>query len=185
LTERTAIPSGRPLPGEYAPYAQGDIDAVAGTDAVTILTALALDTRALLAPFSDDQVCGVRYAPGKWTLKDVLGHIVDDERIFAHRAFCLARGETTPLAGFDEKAYAANAEAESRPWQDLLDDYRIVRAASVALFGSLPPGAWRRVGEVNGYRATPRGLAFHIAGHELHHLRILRDRYLPLLALQG
>jgi hypothetical protein len=94
---------------------------------------------------------------------------------------CLARGETKSLAGFDEKGYAANADAENRPWGDLLHEYRVVRGASVALFSSLRPAAWERAGEVNGYRATPRGLAFHIAGHELHHLRIVRERYLPLV----
>ena len=86
-----------------------------------------------------------------------------------------------PLPGFDQEVDATNAGAESRPWHDLLEEYRVVRAASIALLGSLPRAAWERVGEVNGYRATPRGLAFHIAGHEMHHLRIVRERYLPLL----
>jgi hypothetical protein len=152
-----------------------------GTDAAAVLAALAVETRTFLQSLDEDQVRGLRYAPDKWTLKDVLGHIIDDERIFAYRAFCLTRGETKSLAGFDEKVYAANADAESRSWGDLLDEYRIVRTASVALFSSLLPGAWERAGEVNGYRATPRGLAFHIAGHELHHLHIVRERYLPLL----
>ncbi|MEP6618573.1 MAG: DinB family protein [bacterium] len=181
MTQRPTAPSGRPLPGEYAPYAQSDIDSVVGTDASAVLTAMAVDTRGLLASLSEDQVGGLRYAPEKWTLKEVLGHIIDDERIFAHRAFCLARGESLPLPGFDEKVYAANSEAEVRPWADLLEEYQVVRAASVALFRSLLPAAWGRAGEVNGYRATPRGLAFHIAGHELHHLRMVRARYLPLL----
>ena len=181
MTQRTTAPSGRPFPGEYAPYAQADIDAVVGTDAATVLVALAVETQTFLRSLDEDHVRGLRYAPDKWTLKDVLGHIIDDERIFAYRAFCLARGETKPLAGFDEKVYAGNADAENRSWNDLLDEYRVVRAASVALFTSLPPSAWERAGEVNGYQATPRGLAFHIAGHELHHLRIVRERYLPLL----
>jgi hypothetical protein len=185
MSQRTTVPSGRPLPGEYAPYAQADIDAVIGTDAATVLAALEVDTGAFLVSLPENQIRGVRYEPGKWTLKDVLGHIIDDERIFAHRAFCLARGERAYLAGFDEKVYAVNADAESRAWRDLLDDYRVVRAASIALFRSLTPAAWRRVGVVNGYQATPRGLAFHIAGHELHHLRIIRERYLPLLAPHG
>ena len=86
-----------------------------------------------------------------------------------------------PLAGFDEQVYAVGAGAERRSWTDLLEEYAIVRAASVALFRSLSSAAWTRSGEVNGYRATPRGLAFHIAGHELHHLRVIRDRYLPLV----
>jgi hypothetical protein len=181
MTQRTTAPSGRPLPGEYAPYAQADIDSVLGTDAPTVFADLGVETRTFLQSFHEDQVRGLRYAPDKWTLKDVLGHIIDDERIFAYRALCLARGETKSLAGFDEKGYAANADAENRPWGDLLDEYRVVRAASVALFSSLRPAAWERAGEVNGYRATPRGLAFHIAGHELHHLRIVRERYLPLV----
>jgi uncharacterized damage-inducible protein DinB len=185
MTPLAMAPSGRPLPGEYAPYAQADIDAVAGTDAVTVLEALEVDTRRLLDPLSDRQVAAVRYASGKWTLKDVLGHIADDERIFAYRALCLARGETAPLAGFDEKVYAAQAAAENRAWADLLEEYSAVRAATVALFRSLSRAAWERAGEVNGYRATPRGLAFHIAGHELHHVRIVRERYLPLLGPGG
>jgi hypothetical protein len=177
--------SGRPLPGEFAAYAQADIDAVSGTDAVTVLSDLAVETRAFLGSLVEDRVRGLRYAPDKWTLKEVLGHIVDDERVFAHRAFCLARGETTPLPGFDEKTYARHSDAENRLWVDLLDEYRVVRAATIALFRSLAPGAWTRAGEVNGYRATPRGLAFHIAGHELHHLRIVRERYLSLAARAG
>lgn len=174
-------PTGRPAAGEFAPYAQADIDAVSGSDAVTALTDLAVATRLMFEPWSEDQIRGLRYAPDKWTLKEVLGHIVDDERVFAYRAFCLARGETTALPGFDEKVYAANADAERRAWVDLLEEYRVVRASTIALFQSLPAASWRRVGEVNGYRATPRGLAFHIAGHELHHLRLVRERYLPLL----
>ncbi|HET9514192.1 MAG TPA: DinB family protein [Gemmatimonadales bacterium] len=172
--------TGRPLPGEYAAYAQSDIDAVGGTDAVTVLEELARETHQFLTGMRDQQVRGVRYAPDKWTLKEVMGHVVDDERIFAYRLFCLARGETLPLPGFDEKVYAARSNAEARRWEDLLEEYRVVRAATLALLRSLPAEAWLRAGEVNGYRATPRGLAFHIAGHELHHLRLIRERYLPL-----
>jgi hypothetical protein len=174
-------PSGRPLPGEYAAYAQADIDLVPGTDAVSVLVTLEAGTLAFLRRLPEARIPGVRYATDKWTIKDVVAHVVDDERIFAYRALCLARGEPQPLPGFDEKLYAATAGAERRRWADLLAEYSIVRAATVALFRSLSPEAWTRAGVVNGYRATPRGLAFHIAGHELHHVRILRDRYLPLL----
>lgn len=173
--------TGRPHPGEYAAYAQPDIDAVPGTDAVTVLEELGHQTHRLLAGLKDDEVRGVRYAPDKWTLKEVMGHVVDDERIFAYRLFCLARGETLPLPGFDENVYAAHSNAEARRWEDLLEEYRVVRAATLALLRSLPAEAWLRAGEVNGYRATPRGLAFHIAGHELHHRRMIRERYLPLV----
>lgn len=185
MTPKIAAPtgrSGRPVPGEYAAYAQADIDQVNGDDAVAILEALAEETLTLLRGLSEEKLAGVRYAPGKWTVKDLVAHVIDDERIFAYRALCVARGETQPLPGFDEKLYATCAAGEERPWLDLLAEYSIVRAATVALLRSLPPAAWTRRGTVNGYSATARGLAFHIAGHELHHLRIVRERYLPYLA---
>jgi hypothetical protein len=174
-------PSGRPVPGEYAPYAQADIDLVEGSDAVIVLERIADQTLTFLHSLPEDRLAGLRYAPTKWTVKDVVGHVVDDERVFAYRAFCLARGETLPLPGFDENVYAANGDAEDRSWGELLSDYHAVRAASLALFRGLSPARWMRAGEVNGYRATPRGLAFHMAGHELHHMRLLHERYLPLL----
>jgi hypothetical protein len=174
-------PSGRPLPGEYAEYAQGDIDHVPGTDAVVVLSALAEQTLAFLQQLPVSKLRNLRYAPEKWTVKEVVAHIIDDERIFAYRALAVARGETQALPGFDEKIYAANSDAESRAWADIMADYLAVRSATLSLLGSLRAAAWTRSGVVNGYRATARGLAFHIAGHELHHLRILRERYLPLI----
>ena len=181
MTHSSHAPSGRPRPGEFAPYAQADIDLVHGSDAVAMLRRLADETPSFLRSLPEDRIAGLRYAPAKWTVKDVVGHIVDDERIFAYRAFCLARGEPLALPGFDENVYAAHGSAELRPWEELLSDYQAVRAASLTLFSALSPAAWLRAGEVNGYRATPRGLAFHVAGHELHHVRLLQERYLPLL----
>jgi len=185
MTQAIAAPaerSGRPVPGEYADYAQADIDKVNGDDAVAVLAVLAEETLVFLRGLPEEKLEGVRYAPGKWTVKDVVAHLIDDERIFAYRVLCVARGETQPLPGFDEKLYALCAAGEGRPWLDLLAEYSIVRAATVALLRSLPAAAWTRGGTVNGYSATARGLAFHIAGHELHHLRIVRERYLPFLA---
>lgn len=112
-------------------------------------------------------------------MKQVLGHLIDDERIFAYRLLCVARGEDAELPGFDEDRYAAHAEFERRPLEDLLADYGAVRAATLALLRGLPPSAWTRRGRVNGYACSVRGLAFHVAGHELHHLRVLRERYRP------
>jgi len=171
-------PSGRPRPGEYAAYAQADIDHVEGDDAVAALLRLRSETVDLFRRFGEAGG-DLAYAPGKWTVKQVLGHLADDERIFAYRALCIARGDATPLPGFDENAYAAAAGFERLPLADLLADYAAVRDASVTLFRGLDPEAWRRRGTVSGYPATPRGLAFHIAGHELHHHRVLRQRYLP------
>lgn len=170
--------SGRPQEGEFAAYAKADIDLVEGGDAVAILAALEAETVALLEEVGEEAARGLTYAPGKWTLKEVVGHLVDDERIFAYRALCLARGDERPLAGFDEERYARYAGFEARLLADLLAEYRAVRAASIALFAGLDAEAWARRGIVNGYAASVRGLAFHIAGHELHHLRVLRERYL-------
>jgi hypothetical protein len=121
---------------------------------------------------------GSTYASGKWTLKEVVGHLSDDERIFAYRALTIARGDPTPLPGFDEKTYVGAAGFETRALADLLAEYRSVRDATITLLRGLPAEAWLRRGIVNEYEASVRGLAFHIAGHELHHLRILRERYL-------
>ena len=174
--------SGRPLEGEFAPYASADIDAVEGDDGVQALRAQADILQQLFDPLDDALVAGLAYADGKWTLKQVLGHLIDDERIFTYRALCLARGDTRPLPGFDENEYMRDAGFEGRALGDLLAEYRTVRQATLTLLEGLPHGAWLRRGTVNGYNATVRGLAFHIAGHELHHIRLVRERYLPLLA---
>jgi hypothetical protein len=182
VPQRFLTPSGRPKPGEYAAYMERAVAAVAGDDAIAALRAVATDTQTLAGAWSDALVLGVRYAPEKWTIKDVLGHLVDDERVFAYRVLCLARGESAALPGFDENVYARNASAESRPLAAILEDYTAVRAATIALCAGLDRPGWTRAGVVNGYRATARGLAFHIVAHERHHLRLLRERYVPLLS---
>ena len=173
--------SGRPLEGEFARYAKADIDLVQGEDAIGALAAQEKSTLALLEPLEEEKVSGLTYAPGKWTLKEVVGHLVDDERIFIYRALCVARNEPLPLPGFDEKLYVQSADFEKRPLTDLLAEYHAVRQASIAFFGGLTPEAWLARGNVNDYEASVRGLAFHIAGHELHHQRTLREKYLPRL----
>lgn len=170
--------SGRPQAGEFAEYAAADIDYVRGDDAVEALRVQARDVLTLLERVDEKSVAGLAYAPGKWTFKQVIGHMIDDERIFAYRALCVARKEPLSLPGFDEKAYVAATGFERRSLASLAAEYRAVRESSIALFDSLAPEEWLRKGEVNGYTASVRGLAFHIAGHELHHLRIIRDRYL-------
>jgi hypothetical protein len=105
-------------------------------------------------------------------------HIADDERIYTYRALCIARGDTAPLPSFDETKYVAAASFEARPLASLLADYRAVRQATITLFEGLPAEAWRRRGVVCDYHTSVRGLAFHIAGHELRHLRVVREKYL-------
>ena len=178
---RPRVPSGRPLPGEFAAYAADDIGRVAGDDALAALAIQAERVLELLSNLSDAVVDGVTYAPGKWTLKDVVAHLADDERIFAYRMLCLARRDARALEGFDEKDYARTAEAEARPWTSILADYAAVRHATLTLLEGLPPDAWMYRGVVNGCEASVRGLAFHVAGHELRHVRAIETLYWPRL----
>lgn len=173
--------SGRPEPGEFADYAQEDIGHVEGDDAVEALEASSRIALQMLRSISDTRVEGLTYAPGKWTFKEVIGHLIDDERIFAYRALCVARGDARPLPGFDENEYMRGTSFEARSMESLTREYDAVRQATIAFFETLSQTEWQRRGIVNGYEASPRGLAFHIVGHELHHLRTLRERYLPLL----
>lgn len=169
--------SGRPTETEFAPYAKSDIDYVAGDDAVGVLAAQGRDVVTLLQSLDEDSIGAKRYAPGKWTVKEVIGHLIDDERIFAYRALCVARSDLRPLPGFEENEYVAATSFESRSLASLIAEYSSVRAATLTLFESLTAEEWTRRGNVNGYEASVRGLAFHVAGHELHHLRTLREKY--------
>jgi len=177
LTIISRVRSGRPLPGEFAEYAADDIARVSGDDALFALAEQRDRVLALLSPLDDHAVDGVTYAPGKWTLKDVLAHLADDERVFGYRMLCLARRDTRTLTGFDEREYVEAAAASHRPWSSLLADYAAVRQATLALLDGLPASAWEYRGIVNGYEASVRGLAFHIAGHELRHLRAIETSY--------
>ncbi|MEO8505337.1 MAG: DinB family protein [Acidobacteriota bacterium] len=177
--------SGRPQHGEFAEYARPDIDEVRGDDAVAALRAQLEEVLALLSPIPEAVASTLTYAPGKWILKQVVGHLADDERIMQYRVLCVARGDATALPGFDETLYVENGGFEDRSFANLLAEYRGVRHASLALFETFSPVAWVRRGNVNGYPASARGLAFHIAGHELHHLRILREKYLPGYLAEG
>jgi len=121
-----------------------------------------------------------RYAPGKWSIKEVLVHIVDDERIFAYRALRFARNEKSGLIGFDQDAYVEYSEADERDLDNIFEEYELVRKSTIALFNGLPESSLTRMGHGTGTfnDATVRALAYHIAGHELHHLNLIKDRYL-------
>lgn len=173
--------TGRPVAGEFASYATPDIEQVAGDDAIDALGEQRDAVLALLSTVDDDAVDGVTYAPGKWVLKDVVAHLIDDERIFAYRLLCIARREPRALEGFDEQQYAHAAEGSRRSWASLVADYTAVRQATLTLLEGLPASAWDARGVVNGYAASVRGLAFHIAGHELRHLRSIQSNYWPRL----
>jgi nitronate monooxygenase len=166
--------TGRPQCGEYGEHAEEDLAHVEGDDAVEALVRQERAVAQLLAGAPD----APPYAAGKWSLKQVVGHLIDDERIFVYRALCIARGDAAALESFDENLYVAGANFDERTLPELLREYALVRGATVAFFDSLSNEAWSRNGKVAGYTASVRGLAFHIAGHELHHLRVLKERYL-------
>ncbi|HJV90241.1 MAG TPA: DinB family protein [Holophagaceae bacterium] len=170
-------PSGRPQPGEYAEYMTGAIAAVQGDDIRALLEAQAGPTADVFRAFA--LRLDHAYAPGKWTVRQILGHLVDDERIFGYRMLCVARREPLALPGFDENLYVANGGFEGRDLEDLLAEYRAVRGATLAFLQGLPAGAWDHRGTTNGYSATVRGLAFQVLAHERHHLGILAERYRP------
>lgn len=163
----------RPDPSEYPAYAHVYVDRVQGDDPVAALSATSLSD--LLAGAAGDRT----YAPGKWTVKEVVGHIADTERIFAYRILAVARGDQAVLPGFEQDDYVRAGGFGARPLDDLMTEFRAVRQGTLALLRGLPAEAWGRRGTANGFSVTVRGLAFLVAGHELHHAAILRERYLP------
>ena len=164
----------RPDQTEYPPWSKGYVDGVEGSDPIGILQANTPEYAALVARLDGDY----RYAPGKWTVKEIVGHVTDAERIFAYRLLCIARNDKTPFPGFEQDDYLAASDFNDRALTDLLAEFEAVRLSSILLLRSLPEEAWTRRGTVGGYSATPRGIAFQLAGHERHHYRILRDKYL-------
>jgi len=119
-----------------------------------------------------------RYAENKWTIKEVLQHVIDTERIFQFRALCIARNESQALNGFDENAYAKAANGNHRSWEDLQAEFHLVRQASLALFRSFELTVWKNSGKVGNYEITVEGLIYSVLGHSLHHEKIIRERYL-------
>jgi uncharacterized damage-inducible protein DinB len=170
----------RPEPGEYAPYYETYISKVKGSDIVGVLEAQRLQMAHLFAARSERDG-NFRYAPDKWTVKEVLGHVSDAERIFAYRALRIARGDQTPLPGFEQEDYVRGGNFAERTLVDLAEEFELVRAASIALFKSLQKDAWQRRGVASKNEVSVRALAFIVAGHELHHRLILEERYFPAI----
>jgi hypothetical protein len=172
----------RPSTDEYAPFYHKYIERVPDGDIRLILRVQLADTSALLRPISEQQAA-FRYEPGKWSIRQTIGHLIDTERVMTYRALRIARGDETPLAGFDENTFAENAGSDERTLPSLIGELEALRQSTAALFQHLPDAAWSRSGLANNKSVTVRGLAFIIAGHELHHREILQTRYLPALAL--
>ncbi|HVO62207.1 MAG TPA: DinB family protein [Terriglobales bacterium] len=165
-----------PQSSEYALYYGKYVALVPEGDIVSILSAQLDRMDTMLFSLADDDAT-TPYAPGKWTVKQVLGHITDAERVFTYRALRIARGDKTPLPGFEQDDYVANADFNSLSLTELLQEYSAVRRATIMLFRHLPAEAWTRRGTASNNEVTVRALAYITAGHDEHHYRILWERY--------
>jgi uncharacterized damage-inducible protein DinB len=171
----------RPGQGDYALHYGQYIDLVPSGDFLETLREQQRDLAALLSPLSDEQA-EFRYAPGKWSIKEVVGHINDAERIFSYRLLRIARGDQTPLASFEQDGYIANGNFSDRKLSELLEEFSSIREATICLIRSLDDAAWLRRGTASQKEISVLALAFIIAGHERHHRIILGKQYLSAAA---
>lgn len=166
----------RPAASEYDPFYAGYLARVPDGDVRELLGAQQERLRRLPAAAGSDRE-RFRYAVGKWSVREVVGHLADAERVFGHRAFCFARGEKAALPGFDESSYVATSGSDHRPLAELVDELALLREVNLRLFAALDPAAWRNAGVANGKPVTVRALAWILVGHAEHHLGVLRERY--------
>jgi hypothetical protein len=171
-----AFTVARPQAGEYAPYYDRYISLIQEDDILNTLDQQRRQTMLVLSG-RDEEDGDFRYAPEKWSAKEVLGHICDSERIFAYRALRIARADATPLEGFEQDDYVRKGPFAQRPLADLVEDFIAVRRATLSLLRNLDEAAWVRRGIANKNEVSVRALAYIIAGHELHHRRILEEKY--------
>lgn len=167
----------RPSSTEYAPYYGRYVSQVPDEDFLDALERQGRETVALLEQI-DEKQSQYRYAPDKWSIREVVGHLTDSERVFTYRALAFARGEAAPLPSFDEKEWAGVSSAGTRRLSDLVAEFQAVRAATLALFSSFSEEEWARSGVASSNPVTVRALAYIAAGHERHHLNVLREKYL-------
>ncbi|GAB5535165.1 MAG: DinB family protein [Rubricoccaceae bacterium] len=167
--------ASRPAPSESGAYYHRYIAHVPDGDILDTLGRQLDDTAELLAGVEDGSM---RYAPDKWTVRQVLIHMIDTERVFAYRALRFARGDETPLPGYDQDEFMQTTDVSERSIASLLDEFRSVRASTLSLLRGLDDAAWDRAGVASGHPMTTRGAVWVIAGHERHHAAVLRDRYL-------
>ena len=168
---------GRPVPGEAAPYYFTYIDQVQGDDPLRVLREQLADWPRFFASISDERSTH-RYAPDKWSIRQVVNHVADCERLFCFRAFWFARGFETPLPSFDQDVAARGAAADDFPWAAHVEDLRNTRQATLSFFTSLPAEAWTRKGIASDNPFSVRALAWIAAGHAAHHFTIVKERYL-------
>ncbi len=176
--------SQRPQASEYPAYFERYIRLVPEGDILEILSSQMEETATILGDLTEDRAL-FRYAPGKWSIKEIVGHVIDSERVFAYRALCFARGDRTALPGFGEDAYVTAGRFDARALGDLARELRLVRQATIALFAGLHDEALPLTGRANEREQTVRSLPWIIAGHELHHMDVVRKRYLYTAEVSG
>jgi uncharacterized damage-inducible protein DinB len=169
----------KPQPGDYPPYYENYFKQLPDGPIMDLLEQQSKEVSGLLAGLSEEKA-EQAYAPGKWNTKQVLGHMMDTERIMLYRALCISRGEAQSLPGFDENAYVEGAAFSQRTLKSLLQEYEAVRQSSLLFFQNLEPEAFGRRGRANNSPMTVNALLTMIAGHERHHLNLLKERYLPV-----
>jgi len=173
----------RPQSNEYAVPFKKYIDVVPDGEPIRILEDQLADWKRVLAPLGEE-AGNFRYAPEKWSIKEMLGHVVDAERIFSYRLLRIARGDKTPLPGFEQDDYIKTANSSNRQLAGLREEFEAVRRASILLAGSLDEQALQRTGTASNNPISARALLFIIAGHDRHHFTILRQKYIPALGEQ-
>jgi DinB family protein len=173
----TKVESGRPETSEYAEYYGKYTGRIPGTNVLPVLEQQLESTLALFRKI-DERKAEFQYAPGKWSIKQLVGHIIDTERVFAYRALVFSRNDTTALPGFDQDKWAEQSNFSGLTMAEITAEFEAVRRATIALFRNVEPAAWNRKGTANGKEVTVRALAFITAGHLDHHLEILKSRYL-------
>jgi hypothetical protein len=166
----------RPLESEYAPFYRDYVAQVSEEDILPVLRSQPDHLDVLLGRVTPERET-YAYAEGKWSIRELTGHLIDAERVFGYRAFCIARGETRNLPGFDEKEYLLRAPYNQLDLEDLLSELRLVRLANIAMLRNLDEPAWLRVGTANDAQVSVRALAFIMTGHVRHHMGVLRERY--------
>jgi uncharacterized damage-inducible protein DinB len=162
---------------EYALYYKSYIEIIGDQNVIEMLEEQLEEIPAIIESIPEEKE-NFRYAEGKWSVKELLVHILDTERIMAYRALCIARGEQKPLPGFDENMYALNSDADSRNLEDIIEEFELLRMSNLALFNSFSPEMLKRMGNGNGKDISVRALLHIIAGHTKHHLNVLQERYL-------
>lgn len=168
--------TGRPEATEYAPFYASYVARVPEEEILPVLAGQVVEIRSLAAGVPPERET-FRYAPEKWSVREVLGHVTDGERLFGYRALAIGRGDRTSLPGFDEQAYMVHAGFDAVPLADLAEDFAAAREANLRMLGRFDEQAWLRVGTANAVPVSTRALAWIMAGHVRHHLAILEERY--------